>query len=200
MSSAIATGPAEGFLTALALGERDAVEEVYRRYGERVARMVRRRLGSSLRARMETADVAQDAMLDVMRSAGRLRFDSEAAFLRWIRISVERRIIKAARYWRARRRSRREVPFLEEGQEMDSRAERPSQIVMREETMEQLSAALASLSPSDREVIVSRLLLEMPWAAVAASLGASVEAAQMRFIRARGRLARLLGHATGERR
>ncbi len=173
----------------LSRGEPGAIDELCLRYGPRVASIARSRLGRSLRARLETADVAQEAMIDILKAAPGENFRCEAEFLRWVGVVVEHKIIQIARHWRrVRRRMSREKPITGSGSWLDPRAERPSQILERRETVERFSLALAALEPRDRAVIISRLLLELPWSRVAQALGASEEAAQMRFTRVRRRL------------
>src|SRR5688572_20449108 len=89
-----------------------AREEFCRRYGPRVEKMVRRRLGPLLRSRFETADLAQEAMVDMLEAAIGCEFENEAAFLGWAQGVVEHRILQTARHCGAARRSPlREVPL-----------------------------------------------------------------------------------------
>ena len=177
----------------LASGEPTALDELCERYGPRVTEIARERLFRRLRARVETADVAQDAMVEIVASAKAQKFSDEASFLRWVRKVVEHQVLRLAKRWRAARRSlQREEPFPEEGSSLDASAERPSQLLERKERTDRLTRAIAHLPRRDREVLVACLLLEMPWSAVAASLGATEEAAQMRFTRARRKLRALL--------
>ena len=186
----------EKLFEMLAQREQRAFEEICRRYGERVAGMARRQLGQALRARMETADVVQTVLGEVLKSAGQVRFDSERAFLRWISVVVERKVLKAARYWKSPRRRPQCAGPLPEGMPVqDVNAETPTRIFERKETSEQLSWALGELPQADRQVIIARLFLQLPWAAVAKMVGSRQEAAQMRFTRAKRRLASLLGQA-----
>ena len=177
----------------LASGDPGALEEVCRRYGGRASRIASRKLGRSLRARVETADIAQEAMLDLVRSPGRQRFPSEASFLAWLNVVVERKVIKAARRWHASRRNiAREVGPHPALGDLAGEGTTPSQACAREERADALAAAIHSLSPADRALVISRLLLRLPWAAVARVVGASEAAAQMRLLRVRKRLARRL--------
>ncbi len=182
----------------LGRGEAGSLDELCRLYGSTVTSIARRKLWKKLRARVETDDIAQEAMVEVLRAAPHERFESEEAFLRWVRSVVDHRILQEARRWHAGcRRADREVFMPTDWDAEDPQAERPSQVAQRCETMESVSMALARLSRDDREVIVSRLILKLPWEKVARSIGGSKEAAQMRFIRARRRLSALLEGDTG---
>jgi RNA polymerase sigma factor (sigma-70 family) len=142
---------------------------------------------------MESADLAQEALMDIVLGLKDNRFESERSFLSWIRVVVEHRVVGAARRMSAAKRgSGREVNLGSHLDLGDPWCERPSQIVGRREEADRLNRAIAALPGPDREVIVARLLLELPWPAVAASTGASLEAVQMRFLRARRRLAGVL--------
>jgi RNA polymerase sigma factor (sigma-70 family) len=143
---------------------------------------------------MESADVAQEVLLEIARAVARERFASEAAFLRWATVVVEHRILRLAKRWRAaRRKIEREAYLLDGRLAVDPKAERPSKILERGEALERLSRALAELPAAEREVVVARVLLDLPWAQVAASLGITVAAGQMRLLRARRYLSTLLG-------
>ena len=185
--------PSVRLLERLARGEPAALEEVCRRYGKHVADIARRHLGPALHKRLETADVAQEALMEIVRASSGLRFETEAAFLRWAHSIVEHSIARAARYWgAARRKAEREVSLGTGRGDVDLRSERPSQVLARKEQTARISQAIASLPKSYRDVVISRLLLNLPWAAVAKALGTTESAAQMRLMRARRRLAALL--------
>jgi RNA polymerase sigma-70 factor (ECF subfamily) len=187
--------PEAALFDGLSGGDERALREVCRRYGPRVAAIAHRRLGPRLRAHVETADIVQTSLLEVARSSGRVRFDSERAFLVWVRRVVERKILRAARHWAAGRRDPvRETNLGALGPDdiEDPWSEHPGQILERKEALDSISVAVASLPRRDRDVVIQRLLLRLPWQAVAGVLGTSVDAAQMRFVRARRRLARAL--------
>ena len=176
----------------LARGDPTAVQEICVRYGERVTKIARRRLGAALRARLETADISQDAMVEILRVASHARFRSEEDFLGWINVIVERRVLHAAAYWRAAKRKGESPLPVTRAHQADRNAELPSQIVLRREEVDRLSVALAELPGPDRQIIIARALLELSWDDVAVSLKMRKTAAQMRFTRARRRLAKLL--------
>lgn len=183
----------------LSEGQRDAFDEVCRRYGERVARIARGLLGRPLRSRVETADVVQTVLAALLGSRGSLLFDSEAAFLRWIQVVTERKILRLARHWHAEKRPvGMEIALEDLSRLPDGQSEAPPQVLDRKETAERLILALARLPPGDRELAISRLFLKLPWSTVSRSFGISEEAAVMRYARVRRRLRRLLSEAPGE--
>ena len=186
------TVPPDLFLR-LSRGDRDAFDEVHARYGTCVASIARRRLGPRLRARVETVDLTQEAWAAVACEAPADAFADEHEFLSWIAVVVERRALREARHWsRQCRKSEREVAGKDPATRPDGRAQRPSQIVLREETASRAMVALAELASTDRRVIVLRVLLGLSWSDVAVTLGIAEECAQMRYTRARRRLAALM--------
>ncbi len=129
--------------------------------------------------------------MEILRAAPQSHFSSEKDFLGWVTVVVERRVLNAAAYWRAATRQGSPLP-LTRVRQADRKAERPSQIVLRREEVDRLSLALAHLPRLDRQIIIARALLELSWDDVAESLKMKKVAAQMRFTRARRRLANLL--------
>src|SRR5262245_3241931 len=126
--------PTEGLFERLARGDRGALEEVCRIYGDRVASIAHRKIWKRLRRRLETGDIAQDAMIELLRLPPGERFDSEAAFLAWIHRVVENRVIAAARYWIADRRNLdREVRLRSSWSPVDPLTGRPSQLLQARE-------------------------------------------------------------------
>lgn len=121
-----AAPPTWELIRQIQAGDRQAADILCRRYGPRVARLVRRSIGRRLRARLETQDLVQSAFLEVLRGLPGFTYRGEAAFLAW---------------------------------------------------------------PA---AIVERMILALPWEAIARAHGASIPAVQMRLARAKARLARML--------
>jgi RNA polymerase sigma factor (sigma-70 family) len=189
----------EELFQGVARSESWAIDEVCRRYGPRVAAMVRPRMWRRLRRRLETADLAQEAMAEIARQVPGVNFSSEADFLRWTAAVVEHKVLQAARRWAARSRAGRAVPIDACREAADPLAETPSRLYRRREDAEKISEALAGLAQDDRRIVIARLLLGLRWPEVAASLGTTIPAAQMRLQRARGRLVKALRRSGIER-
>ncbi|MBN1441642.1 MAG: sigma-70 family RNA polymerase sigma factor [Planctomycetes bacterium] len=188
-----------GWIQRLSRGDRAAREEICRRYGRRVERIVRSQLDRRLHRRVEAADIAQEVLLEIIESAEGCSFPSERAFLVWVYRIVEHKILKTARYWSAACRDLdRETRFPTGSDLSDSSRERPSHRVLRSETFDRLCRAVGELRIRDREIVVCRLFLDLPWPKVAALLDTTEAAAHVRFHRARHRLARALEDLAGE--
>jgi len=172
-------------------GDREASGLLYERYGPRVTRLVRRALGRSLRARIETQDLVQSAFLEILEDIPRFAYRDEGSFLCWLTRIVENKIRAAARYWGAgARASRREEQVDVSGMPSDRAS--PSAVIRRDEEFDLLLDAVAGLPPRERRVVIERMLLELPWEVVAREHETSVPAVQILLSRAKKRLARRL--------
>ena len=175
-------------------GDRDALAELVTRHEPAVRRLTFRLLGW----RADADDVVQDvfaAMLASLRS-----FRGEARFATWLhRITVNecRRHARRERLWFWLKRAYAPVrEDLERAAAAESNASAPNAVVpdtgARERT-ERLRAAVRRLPQKEREVIVLHHLEELPVAEIAAILGTTPNAVDVRLTRARQKLRELLG-------
>ena len=81
---------------------------------------------------------------------------------------------------------------LKLSQRLMARGSSPSNHLIRQELRDRLQAALAKLSPNDREILVMRNLEQMPAAEIAAVLGIKEGTVRVRHLRALERLRALL--------
>src|SRR5437016_6185665 len=88
-------------------GDRDALNQLYNRYLMRVLAAVRARLGAELRAKLESWDVVQDALMASLKNVESFNQTSEGAFLHWLATVVENRIRDQIDYFRAEKRDHR---------------------------------------------------------------------------------------------
>jgi len=159
--------------------------------------LVRRRLGGLLRRAGDTQDYVQEALLDVLRLGPRFVVAERRHFRGLIARIVENTLRdQHERFTAARRDLRREASLgspttlhLVPGARP---ATRPSDAASRSETGAWVCLALELLEPDDRRIIVLRGYRELEFKEVAADIGTTVKAAQMRFSRALQRLARKL--------
>ncbi|MCC7066802.1 MAG: sigma-70 family RNA polymerase sigma factor [Planctomycetes bacterium] len=155
------------------------------------------RLGQLLRARGETDDYVQEAMLHVLRYGPRFVTDNRDAFRRLLARIVENSLRDMADWHGAERRAlRRERPVPSDSVlHLDRPHEtvtRPSQDAERHEQEAWVALALELLEPDDRAVILLRQWEGLEFAAVGQRLGVAEDTARMRFQRALPRLARKL--------
>ncbi len=134
-----------------------------------------------LRGRLETRDLAQSAYVDALRSLPAFKPTATGSFRGWLlgilRNKLRRRV---ASLTALRRDARREAPLPA----VPASAESPSRRTLQAEERARLERALADLPSSHGAVVRLRFYDELSWDEIAARLGTSPEAAQMRCTRA----------------
>jgi RNA polymerase sigma-70 factor (ECF subfamily) len=185
-----------GLIAAARGGDRQAFDELVRlTYGD-VFGLALRLTGDE----HDASDVAQEAYLRAYRSIRRFR--GEAAFSTWMyRITANCAATLLARPDRVRTLAL-DALAADGGAAMpEARAEHdPVARSERAAERDRLGAALASLSPGLRAVVVLRDVYDLPHQVIAAELGISDGAAKVRLHRARRQLRAQLdgqGAATG---
>lgn len=189
-------------------GDRQAIEALVARDLEWIRGHVRARLGPLLRARGETMDYVQDAVLDVLQYSPRFLTDDRRQFRALVARIVENHLRDAHDHHAAARRSplrERPVPTdsvldLAAGQRPVTQ---PGAVAERREEEGWVRLALELLEPEDRQVLLLRQWQELEFAAVGARMGLTEDAARMRFQRALPKLAKKLealrgGHGLGD--
>ena len=186
-------------------GSQEATEELCRRYQQRVLAAVRFRIGKGLRRKVESWDIAQEAMIDAFKGINAFDFRTEGAFLKYVNQIVENRIRDAAQHWNAQRRDvNREVRMDPGGAKkedspkftglQDDEMQSPSQIVSMYEDLERLEQAMDLLGeedPSQREILIALQLEGRSYAELSEELAISVDAVRMRKRRAMETLVRI---------
>jgi RNA polymerase sigma-70 factor (ECF subfamily) len=163
-------------------GERAALEQLIAEHHPAIRRLVGRLSGWS----NETDDLVQDVFVRAMSSASRFRGDSRiATWLTRIAINVcrghhRKRMLRRALWQRWTRRRPAEA------------VDDPSQTAQDLERARRVNQAFRQLRPGEREVIVLHYLEAMEIEKVAATLGISRGAVEVRLHRARKRLGKLL--------
>ena len=65
-------------------GDDSALEQLFRIYGERVRRIIRLRMGSEIRPRLDSMDLVQDALVSALGGLENFTYKNEGDFLRWL--------------------------------------------------------------------------------------------------------------------
>jgi RNA polymerase sigma-70 factor (ECF subfamily) len=183
-------------------GDDTARRELLERYRDYLRRMVATRLDRRLAPRVDPSDVVQETLADAAVRLDDYLRDRPIPFFGWLRQIAGERVIDAhRRHVVSQRRSvNRETrpPDLSEesagelGRRLMANDTSPSNRLIRKERHEQVMAALAALSPRDREVLVMRHLEQLGTAEIADALAISEGAVESRLVRAlirlRGRL------------
>jgi RNA polymerase sigma-70 factor, ECF subfamily len=185
-------------------GDDRARQQLLMRHHDRLIRMVAVRLDRRLAARVDPADVVQEALLEASQNLDDYLRDRPLPFHAWLRQYVWQRLSKLHRHHLGAQR--RSVNREEAGEwnlpdestailadRLLARDSSPSQQALREEQRQRVQAALARLGPRDREILVLRHLEQLLTAEVAEVLGISREAVKKRHVRAIERLRALWG-------
>jgi RNA polymerase sigma-70 factor (ECF subfamily) len=183
-------------------GDAAAAHELLVRHQDRLTRMVAVRLDRRLAARVDSADIVQDALLDAAQNLDEYLRTQPLPYYAWLRQFAWQRLSKLHRHHLGtqRRNAGREQSFewplpdqsaaLLAQRLLANNGTSPSRQAMRSELRERVQAALNRLSPRDREVLVLRHLEQMT-TAEAATLGISEAAIKKRHVRALERLREL---------
>ena len=166
-------------ITAAQSGDREAFDELVRQTFADTFTLACRLTGNEEDAR----DVVQDAYLRAWRAIGKFRGDAQ--FSTWMyRITAN----AAATHMRKRHRHRAE-PLDELNEPADTRPDtQPSAAFESADTLGHVAAAIETLPPKLRTVVVLKDVYDLPHEAIAEELGISVAAAKVRLHRARRRL------------
>jgi RNA polymerase sigma-70 factor, ECF subfamily len=188
----------EDLLTRAAGGDDSVRGQLLQRHRDRLCRMVAVRADPRLTARLDPSDVVQETLAAAAERLDDYLRDRPLPFYPWLRQLAEDRL--AALHRRHVQAGRRTVtreqapPGLPDHSAM-ALADRlvapqssPSAGLQREELRARVRRALAALPDVDREILVLRLLEELPAADVAAVLGMTVGAIRTRQARALVRL------------
>ncbi|HJT35853.1 MAG TPA: RNA polymerase sigma factor [Pirellulales bacterium] len=136
-------------------GDRAALDELCRRYQQRVLAAVRARLGGELRRKIESWDLVQEVMIEAVRRLDGFDFRSEGKFLNYLNRIVEHRIRDEADRQHAQRRDARRELSLDAPRSPDdekpldvpgSSSGTPSQLVILGEDLQRLERALDMLA------------------------------------------------------
>jgi RNA polymerase sigma-70 factor (ECF subfamily) len=181
-------------------GDAGALEQLVRVYEPRLVRMVELRLDSSLRRRLDPADVVQEGLLEAVRRFPEWCAQAGLPFLVWLRLIVAQSLAAAQRHHLGARMRDAGLEVALESSRVGIVADAlaasitsPSQAAQREELRVRVLAALEELDPLDREVVALRHFEGLTNEETAAELAITPEAASKRFLRALLRLRPALG-------
>ena len=160
-------------------GDAEALNDLCARYLPRLEKWAHGRLPAWARDALDTCDLVQDTLAQVARRIHSFEPHHDAAFQAYARQALLNRIRDAIR--RAHRRPAADP--------LDARLVSPEPSPLEEaigqDALERYEAALRRLRPEDREGIIIRIEMSLPYAEVAEALGKpSVAAAHMAVSRA----------------
>jgi RNA polymerase sigma-70 factor (ECF subfamily) len=193
-------------LRASAQTELAALSDAYR---DRLVRIVDLRLDARVRARLDPADVVQDAFVDAAKRVDDYVRNPKVAPFLWLRLIVGERLAALHRHHLGAkmRDAGREVSLYHESMPLAStaalasmllgRLTSPSQAALRAERLVKVQEALNCLEPIDREILALRHFEQLSRGEAAHLLGISEEASAKRYIRALTRIKAILAKLPG---
>ena len=166
-------------------GDQLAIELLCSRYLKRLETWAHGRLPAWARSAVDTQDIAQETLVQVIRRLEHFEPKHEGAFQGYVFRTMINRVLDEMR--RANRRP--------SGSPLDSRqlsgSPSPFDLAVEQQLRDRYESALLRLKDGDRHAIVARIELELSWPEVVNALEKpSVAAAQMAVSRALVKLAR----------
>ena len=175
-------------------GDRSAVDQLCRIYGERIRRIIRLRIDRKLRPKIDSVDVVQDALVQALAGLQNFTYKDEGDFLRWLSTIAENKLRDILDKFHADKRDiRREIPFkkIEANTEGGSfgvegplQTTTPSVLLSRKEQLDRLERAIDDLKPEYREVIFLSRIERLSHEEIALRMGKSKGAVAMLLSRA----------------
>ena len=170
-------------------GDRDALNALFSRYDVRIRRWAHGRLPAAARGAHETNDLVQDTLAKVFDRLDEFEPRHPGAFQGYVWTTLWNIIRDMAR------RHRRAGVTDPIDDNIPSFEPSPFELALGAETLARYERAMEALRPEDREAIIVRIELGLPYTEVAAALGKpTVAAAQMAVSRALVKLAEGMAH------
>ncbi len=204
--------PTRDLLALAQQGDRAALDSLVARYYDRVAGMVRVRLGPRLRRDLDTHDVVHEVFAAFVHKLDEFEMRDDASLVTYLATLARRRLLDASRHQHADKRGAGHAEVSLSGNDDDEGAvDPPAQItqpldrLLRDERRDLIEACLAELPEPQRELIVLRGYAGHAFEAIAKLTSrASADAARMAYAKAlvalgdklRRRLPRTKTHTT----
>jgi RNA polymerase sigma-70 factor (ECF subfamily) len=170
-------------------GDHRAVDVLFERCVPPLRKWARGRLPAGARGLLETQDVVQDAVFNVLRRLDKFESRHQGALLAYLRQVVLNRIRDEARTL-----ARRPIA-VELDDHHPAHGASPLELAIDEADLARYEAALTKLRPADREAIVLRLEMQASYEEVARALGKpNANAARTFVVRALYKLYREMSH------
>ncbi len=173
-------------------GDGEAWDELYRRYHDQLLFTVRMRLGSGLRAVLQSEDVFQSVALDAFQALQRFEYRGPGSLERFLKQMVLNKIRDRAKYFGAEKRAGG-VDLDDGAIEALAAPGKDGPDYHAAETYGKLEGAIALLPEDMREVLLLRKVEGLSSSEVAAHLGKSDAAVRQLASRAMARVAVTMG-------
>jgi RNA polymerase sigma factor (sigma-70 family) len=169
-------------------GDRGALEDLVSRYQDRLRRIVRIQLGSSLRRQYDSMDIVQSTFAAALPKIGDLHPRNAAGLLAWLALIATNQIRDAHDHVRAGKRDIAREDHAEDAQAaISSGGSRPAEQALLAEVRELLDEEVSKLPDDQRRVVVLRDYCGEDWDRIAVELdrdnGATRQLHQRAWIR-----------------
>jgi len=165
-------------------GEQTALNLIFERYLPPLKRWARGRLPIRARSLLDTDDLVQETVLNVLRHVPEFEYRHESALHCYLRRALKNRIRDELRRTQAR------PSETTAGAENLRGNETPLTLLIGREMTDEYERALKRLRPKEREFLLARIEVGMSYLEIAAAFGkSSPDAARMAVVRALTRLA-----------
>ena len=181
-------------------GDKAALAQIFDVYRMRLRRIVNFRLDRRIYGRVDPDDVLQEAYLNAQLRMKSILADRAETLFIWLRKILNQTLADVhRRHLGTKKRSAKRDVSIHGGWSTESTSAAlaihlagtltsPSQAALRAELAAQIDAALATLSPVDREILALRHFEELSNGEAAQVLNMTTQAASMRYVRAPSRL------------
>ncbi|MCU0961786.1 MAG: sigma-70 family RNA polymerase sigma factor [Pirellulaceae bacterium] len=202
------TSETMSLLERVGAGDNEALGVLLDRDRQRLLRIVEFRMERVLRARVDPADVLQEACLDATRRVAEYVRNPKLSFFLWLRFLTLQKLAELRRrhLGAQARDAHREISLFTGplpratsaalAAQLLGKQTSPSQAAIREETRRRLEETLNALPPLDREILALRHFEQLSNAEVARVLDIQLSAASSRYVRALKRLKEVWQYAT----
>ena len=167
-------------------GDKSALEQLCAVYGERIRRIIRLRMGTELRSKLESMDLVHEALICALTDLRDFTYRDEGDFLRWLAQIAENRIRDNIDKLHADKRDiRKESPLNGYAQTTTNdhhhvpqlaMSTTPSAILSKKEELDKLENAIDKLKPEYKEVIIWARIEGLSYEEIANRLGKSTNA------------------------
>lgn len=158
-------------------GDRQAFEDLFRRYQSRLRPLIDLRLKGPLREKVEVDDVLQETLLRAFQSLGRFEWQDEESFLRWLG-GIARNVVLQI----AGAEKRKKLIALNHEPPADDAS--LSKLERRKERLDRFQKSIDRLSPDHRKVIFLARVQRLPIKEIAERMKRSPEAVSQLLMRA----------------
>jgi RNA polymerase sigma-70 factor (ECF subfamily) len=166
-------------------GSEEAINNLFERCAGKLLALIRLRLDRKLRARLESRDILNAALLKAFRSIDSFEESNATSLMGWLARIAENEIRDQRDYHgRQRRDVDREVGGNEGLEILEHRIRSQTSRLVLTQQLEQLERALDSIDKAHREVILMRKLEELSFAEIGERMNRSPDACRMLLARA----------------